>query len=250
MIAKAALPFVALPSLFFAGSVAGVDLDRNPGHRFGACIPWIVLIVVSMLARDIVLILLALAGFVLVAVIPGDMWWLIALPWIAALVMWTKRIKGDLYPATFIVSALAIFVIMLGSDLLLNGMPMGHKLLENATAIADSAYAVVVVLGALFLPAPVLPWIIVLGVAGLVNWAVEDFCIFTALREWIRSGSVVYADRDNHKNLKVGTHLNTRLGIKASPKVIHVSVWTASILVAVVRYVRYVQSKKRLCGGE
>lgn len=247
VVAKAALAFVALPSLILAGSVAGVDLDRNPEYRLGACIPWIVLIAVSMLARDLVLILLAVAGFAIVAVVPGDMWWLIALPWIAALVMWIKTIRGDFYPATFIVSTLAIFGTMLGIDLLLNGIPRGHKLLENATAIADSAYAVVVVLGALFLPAPVLPWIIVLGVAGLVNWAVEDFCIFTALAEWIRSGSVVYADRDNHKNLKVGTHLKTRLGIKASPKVVHVSVWTVSILVAVVRYVRYVKSKKRLC---
>jgi hypothetical protein len=247
MVARAALPFVALPSLLFAGSVAGVDLDRNPEYRFGACIPWAVLIAVSMLARNLVLLLLAVAGFFVVAVVPGDMWWLIALPWIASLVMWTKRIGADFYPATFIVSVLAIFVTMLGSDLLLNGIPRGHKLLENATAIADTVYAVVVVLGALFLPAPVLPWVIVLGVAGLVNWAVEDFCIFTALAEWIRSGSVVYADRDNHKHLNVGKHLNTSLGIKASPKIIHVSVWTVSILVAVVRYVRYVKSKKQLC---
>jgi len=52
-------------------------------------------------------------------------------------------------------------------------------------------WLVLVILGALVFPASALPWVMLLILAALLNYAVFDYCAFTVLKYWLTTGEFI-----------------------------------------------------------
>lgn len=244
MVSRVALASAALPALVLAASSLGIDLDAHPEQRAAASVPWLALVLAALLLRNLRLAATTAVGFAIVALAPAAAQILLVILLAALFVSWLGLLRG-FHSAAFVLSCLLVLGAMVKGHFLLHGTPREHRVLANAVRLTDRIYAAAIVLGPWVLPQHAMPWIVVFGAAGLVNWAVEDFCVSTALAEWMRTGTNVYVDREGNERLKTGARLGKRLGFGPSspwPKRLFALVFALSISVAVVRYVYRIPS--------
>jgi hypothetical protein len=237
-------PFVALPALLLVGASLGT---RVQDYRLAQSVPWLVLVVLSLLIRRPLLVIASIVGLCLGLLLDDRAAWLaMIVPWAVCTVVWVRILvassslgAGQLAVAVLAFIAIfgAAFLLDLGVGNFANRIP--HTFLTNGIEIFHLVYGILVLGGPVVLPARTMPVLLVLQIAAFVNWTLDDFCSLRVLSAFMRNRDD-FKDPDMRVGVAFSRSVQQLFGITIPPnKLFNTLLWSAMFMVALGRYVVY-----------